>query len=82
RNRKIESGHRICLMRYGSRLSKVLKLKNQNPLKGSENRESIVNVIFSGRMLVALLMGFSCGLPLLLTISVLQAWMKEEGLDL
>jgi PAT family beta-lactamase induction signal transducer AmpG len=33
-------------------------------------------------MLVALLMGFTCGLPLLLTISVLQAWMKEEGVDL
>ncbi|MFC1859451.1 AmpG family muropeptide MFS transporter [Thermodesulfobacteriota bacterium] len=33
-------------------------------------------------MLVALLMGFSCGLPLLLTISVLQAWMREEGVDL
>ena len=33
-------------------------------------------------MLVALLMGFSCGLPLLLTISVLQAWMKEAGIDL
>jgi PAT family beta-lactamase induction signal transducer AmpG len=27
-------------------------------------------------------MGFSCGLPLLLTITVLQAWMKEEGVDL
>ena len=39
-------------------------------------------MIFSGRMLVALLMGFACGLPLLLTISVLQAWMKEEGVDL
>ena len=33
-------------------------------------------------MLVALLMGFACGLPLLLTISLLQAWMKEEGVDL
>jgi PAT family beta-lactamase induction signal transducer AmpG len=33
-------------------------------------------------MLVAMVMGFSCGLPLLLTISVLQAWMKEEGVDL
>lgn len=33
-------------------------------------------------MLVAFLMGFSCGLPLLLTITVLQAWMKEEGIDL
>ena len=39
-------------------------------------------VICSREMLVALLMGFSCGLPLLLTISVLQAWMKEEGVDL
>ena len=27
-------------------------------------------------------MGFSGGLPLLLTIGVLQAWMKEEGVDL
>jgi PAT family beta-lactamase induction signal transducer AmpG len=27
-------------------------------------------------------MGFACGLPLLLTISVLQAWMKDEGVDL
>ncbi len=39
-------------------------------------------VIFSRRMLVALLMGFSCGLPLLLTLGVLQAWMTEEGVDL
>jgi len=28
------------------------------------------------------MMGFACGLPLLLTITVLQAWMKEEGVDL
>ena len=33
-------------------------------------------------MLVALLMGFVCGLPLLLTGSVLQAWMKEDQVDL
>ena len=33
-------------------------------------------------MLVALLMGFSCGLPLMLTLTVLQAWMKAEGVDL
>ena len=43
---------------------------------------SIFRTIFTGRMLVALFMGFSCGLPLLLTMSVLQAWMKEEGIDL
>ena len=51
------------------------------PVK-SERSLLIWKVIFSGRMLVAFLMGFSCGLPLLLTISVLQAWMKEEGVDL
>jgi len=33
-------------------------------------------------MFVALIMGFASGLPLLLTITVLQAWMKEEGVDL
>ncbi|MDQ2695927.1 MAG: AmpG family muropeptide MFS transporter [Pseudomonadota bacterium] len=38
--------------------------------------------VFSRRMLVALLMGFSSGLPLLLTLSVLQAWMTEEGVNL
>ena len=48
----------------------------------TEKRESILKVIFSGRMLVALVMGFSSGLPLLLTITVLQAWMTEEGVDL
>ncbi len=39
-------------------------------------------LIFSPRMLVAFLMGFSCGVPLLLTGSVLQAWMRKEGVDL
>ncbi|MES9899784.1 MAG: AmpG family muropeptide MFS transporter [Sedimenticola sp.] len=42
----------------------------------------ILLAIFSGRMLVSALMGFACGLPLLLTGSLLQAWMTEEGVDL
>jgi PAT family beta-lactamase induction signal transducer AmpG len=41
-----------------------------------------LGAIFSGRMLVALLMGFASGLPLLLTGSVLQAWLKRSGVDL
>jgi PAT family beta-lactamase induction signal transducer AmpG len=45
-------------------------------------QQSTFNVIFSRRMLVALLMGFSGGLPLLLTWGVLQAWMTEKGVDL
>lgn len=43
---------------------------------------STIKIVFSRRMLVAFIMGFSCGLPLLLTITVLQAWMKEAGVDL
>ena len=33
-------------------------------------------------MLVALIMGFASGLPLLLTKGVLQAWMNRESIDL
>jgi PAT family beta-lactamase induction signal transducer AmpG len=47
-----------------------------------DSRKPILAVLFSRRMLVAFLMGFSCGLPLLLTLGVLQAWMTEEGVDL
>ena len=48
----------------------------------STKRFDILRLIISRRMIVALVMGFSCGLPLLLTMSVLQTWMKEEGIDL
>lgn len=41
-----------------------------------------LQVMMSRRMVVAFGMGFSCGLPLLLTITVLQAWMREAGVDL
>ena len=43
---------------------------------------SLLKIIFSPRMLITFLMGFSCGLPLLLTLSVLQVWMRKEGVDL
>jgi len=46
------------------------------------NQTSIVKVLLSGRMVLALIMGFASGLPLLLTMSVLQAWMTEEGVGL
>lgn len=42
----------------------------------------VLRTLFSARMIVALGMGFASGLPLLLTGSVLQAWMKQEGVDL
>ena len=43
---------------------------------------AIGRTVFSGRMLVVTLMGFVSGLPLLLTGSVLQAWMTDAGVDL
>jgi PAT family beta-lactamase induction signal transducer AmpG len=49
---------------------------------GADSEEPFLKVLFTRRMLVAAVMGFSCGLPLLLTLSVLQAWMKEAGVDL
>jgi PAT family beta-lactamase induction signal transducer AmpG len=47
-----------------------------------EHPKPIIQVILSRRMLVAFVMGFACGLPLLLTMGVLQAWMKEKNVDL
>lgn len=38
--------------------------------------------LFSPRILVAFLMGFASGMPLLLTGTVLQAWMTREHVDL
>jgi len=42
----------------------------------------MMKVILSRRMLVSFIMGFACGLPLLLTSTLLQAWMKDKGVDL
>jgi len=42
----------------------------------------VVAHVLTSRMLAALLMGFASGLPLLLTGSVLQAWLKDSGADL
>ncbi len=57
-------------------------MKRQRRRLTDKNWRSMLGVICSARMLVALVMGFSSGLPLLLTMSVLQAWMKKEGVDL
>lgn len=46
-----------------------------------QNRQ-LFRSIFSWHMLVAFAMGFACGMPLLLTGSLLQAWMTKEGIDL
>nr|WP_310599416.1 AmpG family muropeptide MFS transporter [Desulfobulbus sp.] len=42
----------------------------------------LIRQFFTPRMLVAFLMGFACGMPLLLTSTLLQAWMTDQGVDL
>lgn len=42
----------------------------------------VFTALLSARMLLAFIMGFAGGLPLLLTGSLLQAWMVKEGVDL
>lgn len=41
-----------------------------------------LKIYLSRKKLVALSMGFTCGLPLLLTIGLLQAWLKDSGVNL
>lgn len=53
-----------------------------SPQSKPASTEPLIKKIFTRRMLVALIMGFASGLPLLLTITVLQAWMTREGVDL
>ena len=45
-------------------------------------KKSLIKVLLSRRMLVALIMGYVAGLPLELTGFVLKTWMREEGVDL
>lgn len=45
-------------------------------------RKTLLRVLFSRRMLVALTMGYAAGLPLELTGFVLKTWMRTEGVDL
>lgn len=66
-------------------LSKSALFPKGKSIKKNEQafqQHSLLTLIFNRRMLVAFMMGFACGLPLLLTITVLQAWMQEEGVDL
>jgi hypothetical protein len=44
--------------------------------------DSVSYSFFSRRMAFVLFLGFCSGLPLALTGGTLQAWMKDEGIDL
>ncbi|MCK5057528.1 MAG: AmpG family muropeptide MFS transporter [Candidatus Aminicenantes bacterium] len=47
-----------------------------------KNKTSLLKEIAKKRMMIALLMGFSSGVPLLLTSKTLQAWMVDVHVDL
>ncbi len=62
----------------------VNNLKHTSP-KLKQHKKSWLQVfrsLLTGRMLLAFVMGFAGGLPLLLTGSLLQAWMVEANIDL
>lgn len=42
----------------------------------------LLREFITGRMIVAALMGFASGLPLLLTLTLLQAWLTQSGISL
>lgn len=42
----------------------------------------MLHEVFSKKMLICFLTGYSAGLPLLITLSLLQAWMKDMQVDL
>lgn len=48
----------------------------------SGNEKHKWEVLLSARLWIAALMGFSSGLPLMLTLTVLQAWLTQEGVSL
>jgi PAT family beta-lactamase induction signal transducer AmpG len=55
---------------------------NARRAEGRRNWRETLEVYLDRRMLVILLMGFSSGLPLLLTLSTLSYWLKKVGVDL
>ena len=59
-----------------------MSLPNPAPRPPALSWRETLLAMLSKRMLIALLMGLASGLPLLLTGSVLQAWLKEGGIDL
>ncbi|WP_201786989.1 AmpG family muropeptide MFS transporter [Acidihalobacter prosperus] len=52
------------------------------PLVTPPSYRQLLREFFTGRMIVAALMGFASGLPLLLTLTLLQAWLTQAGVSL
>jgi len=69
-----ESGPEICF-------SKQKALPN-NSIQIMLNRMQMIKKIFSWRMLVVFILGFSSGVPLALSGGTLKAWLTDIGVDL
>ena len=54
--------------------SRADKLSNEEP--------SVIGRIFSRRMLICVVLGFSSGLPLYLLINLIAAWLRSSAVDL
>jgi MFS transporter, PAT family, beta-lactamase induction signal transducer AmpG len=70
---------------YGGYASTAAPMTATPEIAGQPIRSDLgdtLSVYFKPRVLVVLLLGFSGGLPLVLTGSTLQAWMSESGLDI
>lgn len=52
------------------------------PAKPAASWGETLGVYLQPRVLIVLFLGFSCGLPLALTTSTLQIWMRESGVNL
>lgn len=46
------------------------------------NNTSLLQALFNRRMLICIFTGFSSGLPLFILITLVPAWMRNEGVDL
>ncbi|MBA4397851.1 MAG: AmpG family muropeptide MFS transporter, partial [Syntrophus sp. (in: bacteria)] len=54
-----------------------------DPIKPMKTGQfELMNIYFSKKMLIMLVLGFSSGVPLALTGSTLSAWMVSEGVDI
>lgn len=47
-----------------------------------DQKRNIIKELFTKNMFIVFLMGFGSGIPLLLTLRTLQAWMTDVGVDL
>lgn len=56
--------------------------KTDNSNAASQNKKTLMQEIFSKKMGICIVLGFSSGLPLYVLLSLLTAWLRKLGIDL